>query len=53
MPDGTAEFVARDQILRREREQGEKNSLSSDQELGWQPYLYLVDLYYNIIGLIS
>ena len=37
--DGTAEPVSRDQILRREREQGNINfPCSADHEQDWQPY---------------
>ena len=37
--DGTAEFVSRDQILRRERGRGKNNFLcSADHEQDWQPY---------------
>ena len=37
--DGTAETVSRDQILRREREQGNINvPCSADHEQDWQPY---------------
>ena len=37
--DGTAEPVSRDQILRRERGQGNTNFPSSaDHEQDWQPY---------------
>ena len=37
--DGTAEAVSRDQILRRERGQGNINfPCSADQEQDWQPY---------------
>ena len=37
--DETAEPVSRDQILRRERRQGNINSpCSVDHEDGWQPY---------------
>ena len=38
-PDGMAESVSRDQILRRER--GQRNvhfPFSADYEQGWQPY---------------
>ena len=42
--DGTAELVSRDQILRRERGQGNVNfPCSADDEQDWQPYP--VDLY--------
>ena len=38
--DGTAEPVSLDQILRREREQGNNNfPCSADHEQDWQPYL--------------
>ena len=38
-PDGTAEPVSRDQILRRMRGQGNTDfPCSADHELGWQPY---------------
>ena len=38
--DGTAEPVPRDQILRRERGQGNINfPYSADHEQDWQPYL--------------
>ena len=38
--DGTAEPVSRDQILRRERGQGNiPFSCSADHVLDWQPYL--------------
>ena len=37
--DGTAEFVSRDQILRRERGQGSIHfPCSADNEQDWQPY---------------
>ena len=37
--DGTAETVSRDQILRRERGQGNINfPCSADREQDWQPY---------------
>ena len=38
--DGTAEPVSRDQIIRREREQGNSffPSSSADREQDWQPY---------------
>ena len=37
--DGTAETVSRDQILRRERGQGNIHfPCSADHEQGWQPY---------------
>ena len=37
--DGTAEPVSRDQILRREREQGNIHfRCSADHEQDWQPY---------------
>ena len=37
--DGTAELVSRDQILRRERGQGNIHfSCSADHEQDWQPY---------------
>ena len=37
--DGTAEPVSRDQILRRERGQGNiRFPCSADQEQDWQPY---------------
>ena len=37
--DGTAEPVSRDQILRRERGQGNNNfPCSADHEQDWQPY---------------
>ena len=37
--DGTAEIVSRDQILRRERGQGNINfPCSADHEQEWQPY---------------
>ena len=37
--DGTAEPVSRDQILRRERGQGNNNfSCSADHEQDWKPY---------------
>ena len=39
-PDGTAQSVSRDQILRREPGQGQTNSsCSADLEQSWQPYL--------------
>ena len=39
MRDGTAEPVSRDQILRRERGQGNIHfPCSADHEQGWQPY---------------
>ena len=39
MRDGTAEPVSRDQIFRREREQGNMNfSCSADHVQDWQPY---------------
>ena len=39
MRDGTAEPVSRDQILRRERGQGNIHfSFSTDHEQDWQPY---------------
>ena len=42
--DGTTEPVSRDQILKRERGQGNTNfPCSADHEQDWQPYL--VDLY--------
>ena len=42
--DGTAELVSRDQILRRERGQGNAHfSCSADHVQDWQPYP--VDLY--------
>ena len=42
--DGTAELVSRDQILRRERGQGNMYfTCSADHEQYWQPYP--VDLY--------
>ena len=42
--DGTVEPVSRDQILRRERGQGNVNfSCSADHEQDWQPYP--VDIY--------
>ena len=45
--DGTAEPVSRDQILRRERGQGNINfPCSADHKQDWQ--LYLVDLYHAI-----
>ena len=38
--DGTAETVSRDQILRRERGQGNiRFPCSADHEQDWQPYL--------------
>ena len=37
--DGTAEPVSRDQILRRERGQGNIPFCSADYEQDWQPYL--------------
>ena len=38
--DATAEAVSRDQILRRERGQGNIHfPCSADHEQGWQPYL--------------
>ena len=38
-PDGTAKPVSRDQILRRERGQGNIHfSCSADDEKDWQPY---------------
>ena len=36
--DGTAESVSRDQILRRERGQGNIFSCSADHKQDWQPY---------------
>ena len=43
-PDGTAELVLRDQILRPERVKGTINfPCSEDHEQNWQPYT--VDLY--------
>ena len=37
--DGTAETISRDQILRREREQGNiRFPCSADHEQDWQPY---------------
>ena len=45
--DGTAEPVSRDQILRRERGQGNiKFPCSADHEQDWQPYP--VDPYRNV-----
>ena len=44
--DGTAEPVLRDQILRRERGQGNIHfSCSADHEQDWQPFTWLVDPY--------
>ena len=44
--DGTAEPVSRDQILRRERGQGNINfPCSADHVRDWQPF-YLVDPYF-------
>ena len=46
--DGTAEPVSRDQILRRERGQGNNNfPCSADHEQDWQPYP--IDPYYFAI----
>ena len=58
--DGTAEHVLRDQILRRERGQGNINfPCSADHEQDWQPYL--VDPYsgcmcnhtYILLGMVE
>ena len=53
--DGTAEPVSRDQILRRQRGQGNINfPCSADHVQGWQPYLvdpyfcHMCDQYENI-----
>ena len=41
--DGTAKPVSRDQILRRERGQGNVHfPCSADHEQDWQPYLWLI-----------
>ena len=49
--DGTAETVSRDQILRRERGQGNTHfPCSADHEQDWQPYP--VDPYSAICGTI-
>ena len=46
-PDGTAEPVSRDQILRREQGQGNINSpCSADHEQDWQPYPVILLLPY-------
>ena len=48
--DGTTEPVSRDQILRRERGQGEKHfPCSADHEQDWQPYRLIPNLLYNAI----
>ena len=50
--DGTAELVSRDQILRRERGQGNVIfSCSADHEQEWQPYP--VDPYYIAVNVMT
>ena len=45
--DGTAENVSRDQILRRERGQGNIHfPCSADHEQDWQPYRLILTLAY-------
>ena len=51
MRDGTAKFISRNQIFRRERGQGKMHfPCPADHEQEWQPYSYAVDPSLAIYG---